>query len=157
MATETSVLAGLGPRAFWGHFGALTRIARPSRHEEPAIEHVRAWAVEHGFELQQDAGRNLVVHVPASPGLESAPTDDPLYDAGVKVLSEYVKHHVKEEEDELFPKVRSSGLDLEDLGGKLEARKRQLQGRAGRGSRNGSGGRRTRRESGTADEKRMSH
>ena len=33
--------------------------------------------------------------------LESAPTDDPLYDAGVKVLSEYVKHHVKEEENEL--------------------------------------------------------
>ncbi|HET6623357.1 MAG TPA: beta-Ala-His dipeptidase [Gaiellaceae bacterium] len=74
MATETSVLAGLEPRAFWGHFEALTRIARPSRHEEPAIEHVRAWAAEHGFELQQDAGRNLVVHVPASPGRESAPT-----------------------------------------------------------------------------------
>ena len=36
--------------------------------------------------------------------LEAAPTDDPLYDAGVKVLSEYVKHHVKEEENELFPK-----------------------------------------------------
>ena len=74
MATEASVLAGLEPRAFWGHFEALTRIARPSRREEPAIEHVRAWAAEHGFELQQDAGRNLVVHVPASPGRESAPT-----------------------------------------------------------------------------------
>ena len=42
MATETSVLAGLEPRAFWGHFEALTRIARPSRHEEPVIDHVRA-------------------------------------------------------------------------------------------------------------------
>ena len=89
--------------------------------------------------------------------LESAPTDDPLYDAGVKVLSEYVKHHVREEENELFPKVKSSGIDLADLGSKLEARKSQLAGRARRTSRNGSGGRRTRRESGDANEKRTSH
>jgi dipeptidase D len=38
------------------------------------IEHVRAWAAGHGFELEQDAGRNLVIQVPASPGRESAPT-----------------------------------------------------------------------------------
>jgi dipeptidase D len=74
MATETSVLSGVEPRAFWSHFEALTKIARPSRQEEPVIEHVRAWADEHGFELQQDAGRNLVVRVPATPGRESAPT-----------------------------------------------------------------------------------
>jgi dipeptidase D len=74
MATETSVLTGVEPRAFWGHFETLSRIARPSRAEEPVIEHVRAWAGEHGFELEQDAGRNLVVRVPATPGRESAPT-----------------------------------------------------------------------------------
>jgi dipeptidase D len=74
MATETSVLVGLEPRAFWEQFETLTRIARPSRHEEPVIEHVRAWAAEHGFELQQDAGRNLVIRVPATPGREGAPT-----------------------------------------------------------------------------------
>jgi dipeptidase D len=74
MATETSVLTGVEPRAFWGHFEALTRIARPSRQEEPVIEFVRAWADEHGFELQQDSGRNLVVRVPATPGRENAPT-----------------------------------------------------------------------------------
>jgi dipeptidase D len=76
--SETSpiapVLAGLEPRAFWAHFESLTRIPRPSRHEEPVIEHVRAWAEEHGFELAQDPGRNLVVRVPASPGREAAPT-----------------------------------------------------------------------------------
>ena len=65
---------GLEPRSFWGHFEALTKIPRPSRHEEPVIEHVRAWADEHGFELQQDAGRNLVIRVPATPGREAAPT-----------------------------------------------------------------------------------
>jgi dipeptidase D len=74
MATETSALTGLEPRVFWGHFEALTRVPRPSRAEEPVIEHVRAWVDEHGFELQQDAGRNLVIRVPATPGRESAPT-----------------------------------------------------------------------------------
>ena len=74
MATETSVLSGVEPRPFWGHFETLTRIARPSRGEEPVIEHVRAWAHEHGLEVQQDAGRNLVIRVPATPGRESAPT-----------------------------------------------------------------------------------
>jgi len=71
--TETTVLGGLEPSAFWAHFDALTRIPRPSRHEEPVIEHVRAWAAEHGFELHQDAGRNLVIRVPATPGREGAP------------------------------------------------------------------------------------
>jgi dipeptidase D len=52
----------------------LTKIARPSRHEEPVIAHIRAWAAGHGFELRQDAARNLVVRVPASVGRESAPT-----------------------------------------------------------------------------------
>jgi dipeptidase D len=74
VATDTSVLAGVEPRSFWGHFETLTRIPRPSRAEEPVIEHVRAWAGEHGFELEQDAGRNLVIRVPASPGRETSPT-----------------------------------------------------------------------------------
>jgi len=78
--------------------------------------------------------------------LEAAPTKDPLYDAGVKVLSEYVKHHVKEEENELFPKIRSSDMDLMAVGRELEARKQQLQGRTRRGARNGSGGRRAQRD-----------
>ena len=119
--------------------------ARRALHEEEGKELLDEAAVEH------QTLKDLVSR------LESAPTDDPLYDAGVKVLSEYVKHHVREEENELFPKVKSSGLDLADLGGKLETRKGQLQGRSGRGSRNGSGGRRTRRESGDANERRTSH
>ncbi|HET8875603.1 MAG TPA: hemerythrin domain-containing protein [Casimicrobiaceae bacterium] len=77
--------------------------------------------------------------------LEMAPTSDPLYDAGVKVLSEYVKHHVREEETELFPKIRSSDMDLQAIGQQLEERKQQLEGQAARSSRNGSRGRRSAR------------
>jgi dipeptidase D len=66
-------LAGLEPRACWQHFEALTRLARPSRQEEPVIEHVRAWAARRGFAVEQDAARNLLVRVPASAGRESAP------------------------------------------------------------------------------------
>jgi dipeptidase D len=73
MAVETTVLTGLEPRSFWGHFDALTRIPRPSRREEPVIEHVRGWAEQFGFELQQDEGRNLVIRVPATAGRENAP------------------------------------------------------------------------------------
>ena len=58
--------------------------------------------------------------------LDAASAKDPLYDAGVKVLEEYVKHHVKEEEGELFPKVRATDLDLEELGNQMLARKAQL-------------------------------
>src|SRR3954468_18230532 len=71
--TGTSALTGLEPRAFWEHFEALTKIARPSRHEELVTEHVRAWADRLGFEMQADAARNVAIRVPATPGRESAP------------------------------------------------------------------------------------
>jgi hemerythrin superfamily protein len=50
----------------------------------------------------------------------------PLYDAKVTVLGEQIAHHVKEEEDELFPKVRETGADLDALGGRMAQRKAEL-------------------------------
>jgi hemerythrin-like domain-containing protein len=58
--------------------------------------------------------------------LEGLEPDGEMYDAKVKVLSEYVKHHVKEEQNEMFPKVKASSLDLADLGARMAARKDEL-------------------------------
>lgn len=52
--------------------------------------------------------------------------DDDLYDAKVKVLSEYVAHHVKEEEGEMFPKTRKADIALQSLGDEMAARKEEL-------------------------------
>jgi hemerythrin superfamily protein len=58
--------------------------------------------------------------------VEGVEPDGEMFDAKIKVLSEYVKHHVKEEQNELFPKVKNSKLDLFELGAQLTERKEEL-------------------------------
>ena len=58
--------------------------------------------------------------------LEAMKAGDPLYPATFTVLCEYVLHHAKEEESEMFPQVRKAKLDLEALGSKMMARKEEL-------------------------------
>lgn len=58
--------------------------------------------------------------------LEGLEGEGEMYDAKVKVLSEYVEHHVKEDQNEMFPKVKATSIDLVELGARMAARKAEL-------------------------------
>ncbi|MCE3288033.1 MAG: hemerythrin [Caulobacter sp.] len=61
--------------------------------------------------------------------IEAGGPDDEFYDAKVKVLSEEIEHHVEEEEkrvEGMFSQARKAGLDMDDLGQRMFARKEEL-------------------------------
>lgn len=59
--------------------------------------------------------------------LATVQLDEEMYKANFTVVREYVEHHVKEEEDEMFPKVRAlKNLNLDALGEKMRTRQMQL-------------------------------
>jgi hemerythrin-like domain-containing protein len=75
-------------------------------------------------EVEHDSAKTLMEQIERGEG------GDSMRDARVKVLGEYIRHHVKEEEGEIFKAARKLGLDLEQIGRQLDARKRQLKGEA---------------------------
>jgi hemerythrin superfamily protein len=58
--------------------------------------------------------------------IEGVEPDGEMFDAKVKVLCEYVQHHVKEEEVEMFPKAKATQINMVELGGQMLARKKAL-------------------------------
>lgn len=82
--------------------------------EDDDVDLVDEAAVEHA------TAKDLIAQI------EGSSRDSELYDAKMKVLSEYIDHHVKEEEEELFPKVKKAGLDAKAVGAELAERKAAL-------------------------------
>lgn len=96
------------------HAAIEEELLYPPAHKKIEHDLVDEAIVEH------NGARQLITEIEAMTPREH------LYDAKVKVLGEYVKHHVKEERDEMFPQLRKSNIDLRALGEKLLQRKAEL-------------------------------
>jgi hemerythrin superfamily protein len=71
-------------------------------------------------EIEHGSAKELIAKI------EAGTPEDPEFKPLVKVLSEYIKHHVKEEEKEMFPALKETDLDLRELGNELAHRKMEL-------------------------------
>ena len=85
----------------------------------PAIKEVVEDDLYNEAFVEHDGAKMMIAEI-----LEGS-ADDDFYDAKVKVLSEMIKHHVKEEEqrDGLFAQAKKGDVDLAELGAELAARK----------------------------------
>ncbi len=79
--------------------------------------------IHHEAEVEHEGAKRLIAEI------EASGPDDDYYDAKVTVLSEMIKHHVKEEEKPggMFSEARDSDMDLAELGEQLAARKEELE------------------------------
>jgi len=86
------------------------------------LQQVRDEDMHHEAIVEHDGAKKLIAQIEAS-----SPEDD-YYDAKVKVLSEMIKHHVKEEEQRggMFAEAKDSDMDLKALGEQLAQRKAEL-------------------------------
>ena len=80
--------------------------------------------IHHEAEVEHNGAKRLIAEI------EASGPDAEYYDAKVTVLSEMIKHHVREEEkrDGMFAKAKQSDMDLTVLGEQLLERKTQLEG-----------------------------
>ena len=82
--------------------------------------------------VEHDGAKKLIAEI------EGMQPGDEYSDAKVKVLGEYIKHHVKEEEQPggLFSQAKKGDEDLEEMGRRLKARKDELMAELGGGKAN---------------------
>ncbi|HOX26095.1 MAG TPA: aminoacyl-histidine dipeptidase [Candidatus Krumholzibacteria bacterium] len=62
----------LQPRSVWQIFGELARVPRGSGNEKAVMAMLKTWATGRGLVWREDGVGNLLVEIPASPGLEHA-------------------------------------------------------------------------------------
>ena len=76
-------------------------------------------------EVEHASAKELIAQI------ESMSSGDDKFAAKVMVLGEYINHHVKEEQDEMFPQARKAKVDLAALGERILARKQELMSQMG--------------------------
>ncbi len=89
------------------------------------LKATRDKALHHEAQIEHQGAKALIAQI------ENSGPGDEFFDSKVKVLSEMIKHHVKEEEqpDGMFAEAKKSGMDLAALGHEMQKRKQEILGR----------------------------
>ncbi|MBR6925848.1 MAG: cytosol nonspecific dipeptidase, partial [Bacteroidaceae bacterium] len=64
-------ISKLHPQAIWENFDKLCAVPHPSGHLDKIQQFLLDWAAERGIEAFKDAGENIVMRKPATPGMEN--------------------------------------------------------------------------------------
>jgi dipeptidase D len=64
-------ISELEPKEMWSYFDEITKIPRPSRHEDKMIQYLLDFAAKHKLEAEKDKFGNVVIRKPASKGFEN--------------------------------------------------------------------------------------
>ena len=78
-------------------------------------------------EIEHASAKDLIAQI------EEMSSGDDKYASKVIVLGEYIAHHVKEEQEEMFPKAKKTALDMNELGARILERKKELRVEMGLG------------------------
>ena len=107
---------------------AKTRSSKKKIVTEALTEDIFYPAVRKKLEKQMMNEADEEHHVARVPiaELDSMTGSEDHYDAKFTVLSENVRHHIKEEESEMLPKAKGLNIDFDDLGAKILRHKKQL-------------------------------
>jgi hemerythrin superfamily protein len=114
-ADEKADLAARICRMLTIHASCEEELVYPAAHQ--AIDEDLVYEAE----VEHQCAKDLIARI------EDADPDAPDFEAMVKVLGEYVRHHVREEEGELFTQLKRSDVDLAALGAELAERKLELE------------------------------
>jgi hemerythrin superfamily protein len=83
-------------------------------------EQIAATGLVDEAEVEHRSLKDLIAQIQDSPNV------DEKFDARIHVLKEYVQHHVEEEENEIFPKLKNMKPDLDELGQEMHQLKQSL-------------------------------
>lgn len=110
----------LKPELIWTIFDEITKVPRPSRHEEQIREYLLKFAAEHGVEVKTDKVGNVSMHKAATPGHENAPVVilqahmDMVAEKNSDVNHDFMKDPIETYVDDDWVKARGTTLGADN-------------------------------------------
>ena len=109
---------------------ACTELAIHSHLEEETLYPALRQALERAEPVEEAEVEHMMVkHLVGQ--LETMQAGDPLYDARFAVLGEYVKHHIRREQERIFPMIRQAGSGLGSLAQDIRQQRHEMRSEFG--------------------------